>query len=408
MPRIKRKLSEKEVRKLRRVPGMHGTGDNIYLHVAAGTDNESGAAAWVLRYMLDGTPHNMGLGSYRDPGAARGLGLAEVREAASEHLKLVAQGIDPIDRRRDEREAERARKLANISFKDATIRFLEVHESGWKNEKHRDQWHSTLKKYAFKSLGSRPATAVDGAAITDALSSIWTKTPETARRVKQRIERVVQWVKDGMPMPAPSKARTVKHHSALNYKDMPEFTADLRQRESISARALEFTILCAARTNETIGAMWSEIDLKEKIWTVPAERMKAGRIHRVPLSDRAVQILAALPKDGDYVFPGATGHRPLSNMAMLELLRGMRPGTTVHGFRATFSTWANDCMSGIGSKIIEAALAHIIGDKAEAAYDRGEKLAKRRKLMTAWANYCNSAVDRTSKVVPLRARAAQN
>jgi integrase len=205
----------------------------------------------------------------------------------------------------------------------------------------REAPRAVAEHLAYPTLGSRPISAINGGLITEALAPIWTKKPETARRVKQRIERVVQWVKDGTPLPRHGASKRVRHHPALSFADLPDFMAELRARSSVSARALEFTILTAARTSEAIGAKWSEIDFDAKVWTIPAARMKAGKEHEVPLSTRAIAILEALPRErGGYIFPGAKVKAPLSNMAMLELLRGMRGnGLTVHGFRSSFRDW---------------------------------------------------------------------
>ncbi len=214
-----------------------------------------------------------------------------------------------------------------LTFKQATDEFLRLHAKGWKNDKHRAQWRSTLKEHAFPKLGERDVASIDTAMVNDAVADIWTKTPETARRVRGRIERIVQWVKDGKPLPSAGK-NGKRSHPALPWQEIPQFMAELRQRQGVSARALEFTILTASRTGEAIGARWDEIDLDAKAWTVPAERMKGGREHRVPLSARAVEILQALHHEAgnDFVFIGARGGVGLSNMAMLELLRGCAPG----------------------------------------------------------------------------------
>jgi integrase len=287
-------------------------------------------------------------------------------------------------------------------FKDAAKRFLNLHRENWKNAKHRQQWENTLRDYAYPSLGTRPIAAIDGAVITEALESIWTKKPETARRVKQRIERVTQWVKDGMPLPMQGASKRVRHHPALPYAELPAFMAELRNRDGISARALEFTILTATRISEVLGAKWSEIDLREAVWIIPAARMKDGKEHQVPLSRRAIELLERIPRtSGGYVFSGIKPKSPLSNMAMLELLRGVRgDGLTVHGFRSTFRDWAGD-RTHYPREVIEHALAHRIKDKAEASYRRGDALEKRRRLMNEWAKYCSSPAV-ISKVVSLR------
>jgi integrase len=271
------------------------------------------------------------------------VSLGEARERARIARQILLDGDDPLEIKRKKRDEARAETAERILFKDAAERFLALHESTWKNDKHREQWKSTLKTYAYPTLGNLTISAIDGALITEALSSIWTKKPETARRVKQRIERVIQWVKDGRPLPRLGASKRVRHHPAMSFAELPAFMAELRKRASISARALEFAIL-TARTSEVIGSKWDEFDLDAGVWTVPAERMKAGKEYQVPLSKRALEILEILPREpGGYVFPGARAKAPLSNMAMLELLRGMDGnGFTVHGFRSTFRDWAGD------------------------------------------------------------------
>lgn len=363
-------------------PGLYGDGGNLYLQVAD-IDSKGPTKSWVLRYMVNGRARKMGLGSIND------FSLAEARERARQARQQLADGIDPIEARLAARDAARKESAESITFKAAAEKFLDVHEAGWRNDKHRAQWRSTLTSYAYPTLGTRPVKAVDAALVNATLAPIWAKTPETASRVRQRVERVVQWVKDGMPLPTTAKAKRVAHHAALPWQEMPAFMADLRARDSISARALEFTILCAARTGEAIGAKWDEIDIDGKVWIVPADRMKAGKEHRVPLSDRVVEILRNLPRErgSSYVFPGARAKSALSNMAMLELVRGMRPGLTVHGFRSTFKDWASESTNH-PDIVSEAALAHTIPDKVAAAYRRGELLAKRTRLMKDWASYC--------------------
>ncbi|WP_428660485.1 tyrosine-type recombinase/integrase [Reyranella sp.] len=392
------KLSVKAVAAARE-PGLYGDGGNLYLQVAD-IDGAGPTKSWVLRYMIDGRARKMGLGSIND------FSLAEARERARQIRQKLADGVDPIEARLAARDAARKETAENVTFKAAAEKFLEVHEAGWRNDKHKAQWRSTLASYAFPSLGTRPVKAVDAPLINAALAPIWAKTPETASRVRQRVERVVQWVKDGMPLPATAKAKRVAHHAALPWQEIPAFMAELRQRDSISARALEFTVLCAARTGETIGATWPEIDLDGKVWTVPAARMKAGKDHRVPLSDRVVEILRDLPREkgAPYVFPGGKEKSPLSNMAMLELVRGMRPGLTVHGFRSVFKDWASESTN-YPNIVSEAALAHTISDKVEAAYRRGELLEKRQKLMRDWSAYCARPPVVGANVVEIASRA---
>lgn len=393
------KLSAKAVLAAKE-PGLYGDGGNLYLQVAD-VDGNGPTKSWVLRYMVAGRARKMGLGSLND------FSLAEARERARLARQQLADGIDPIEARLAARDAARKETTESITFKAAAEKFLAVHEASWRNDKHRAQWRSTLEAYAYPSLGTRPVKAIDAALINGALAPVWSKTPETASRVRQRIERVLQWIKEGMPLPTIGKAKRVRHHPALPWQEIPAFMAELRERHSISARALEFTILTAARTGEAIGATWAEIDLQSRMWTIPAARMKAGKEHRVPLSDRAVQILQELPREKGsvFVFPGAKAKAPLSNMALLEMVRGMRPGATTHGFRSSFKDWASEATSH-PDIVSEMALAHTIKDAVERAYRRGELIEKRARLMQDWAGHCTRSPAATGTVTPLRAAAA--
>ena len=379
-------LTDRQVKTVKK-PGYYCDGAGLYLQVAKSTTPGAVTRNWVFRFTspLTGKVRDMGLGSVMT------FSLKKARERAMQFRQMVADDLDPIEERRKKRDELRSQNLERCIFKEEAEKFISLHESTWKNDKHRAQWRSTLRDYAYPTLGNRPVSAIDGALITEALHPIWRLKPETARRVKQRIERVIEWVKDGRPLPRQTGTKTVKHHPAIPFKEMPAFMVDLRNRDSISARALEFTILTVARTSEAVEAEWSEFDLDAGVWTVPAERMKAGKQHEVPLSKRAIEILCELPREKvGYVFPGGRAKSPLSNMAMLELLRGMRDdGATVHGFRSTFRDWAGD-NTNFAREVIEHALAHRIKDKAEASYRRSAALEKRRQLMEAWARYCNS------------------
>jgi integrase len=396
-------------------PGMYADGAGLYLRVTA-----EGARNWVLRYMLDRKPRWMGLGPLSL------YGLADARVRALDARRKRHDGIDPIEARRAERSRQRLDAAKAITFKQCAENYITSHRAGWRNEKHRYQWKQTLEQFVFPEIGSLPVQAVDTTLVLKVLEPIWTTKPETASRVRQRIENILDSAKargyrDGenparwrghldKVLPARSRVREVEHLAALPYAELPPFLVNLRARPAVAARALEFLILTAARTGEVIGARWSEIDLLDKTWTVPADRMKARREHRVPLSARAIAILqemrAARQSDdaNAHVFPGPKRGKPLSNMAFLMLLRRMElKELTVHGFRATFKTWSSERTS-FQNEIAEAALAHIIGDKVEQAYRRGDLFEKRRRLMQQWAAFCTSAPVQKSQsnVTPLR------
>jgi integrase len=267
--------------------------------------------------MIDGRARHMGLGPLHT------VSLAEARTRARQARQLILDGKDPIEVKYEARDARRS--PGAMVFKEAAQRFIEVHDPTWRSPRHRQQWRNTLLRDHASSLANRPISAIDGALITSTLAPIWSRTPETAKRVKQRIERVVQWVRDGMPMPNGSVER--HHHEAMAFVDLPAFMRELRRINSVSARALEFTILMGARTSEVLKATWEEIDTKTKVWTIPAERMKANRLHRVPLSNRVVQILNRIPRDGaGFVFPGSRVGHSLSADSLLKLLQRLRQG----------------------------------------------------------------------------------
>jgi integrase len=306
-----------------------------------------------------------------------------------------------------------------MTFKDCAERYIEAHRPGWKNPKHAKQWPSTLEDYVYPVFGPIPVQAVDVGLVMKALEPIWKTKPETASRVRGRIESILDWAtargyRQGENparwrghldklLPARGKVQKVKHHAALPYGEMGDFVAELRGQEGVAARALEFLILTATRTGEVIGARWDEFDLAKKVWTVPGERMKAGKEHRVPLSERALAIIEEMKGQGvndhPFLFPGGRPGKPLSNMAMLKLLQRMDRGDlTAHGFRSTFRDWAAE-MTHFPTEVAEMALAHTVSDKVEAAYRRGDLFQKRRELMEAWARYCEPKPG--SNVVPL-------
>jgi integrase len=347
------------------------------------------------------------------------VSLAKARQLASEARRQRLEGGDPIVTRKAQRKAARLAAARGTPFKEAAEQVIASHEAGWRNAKHRQQWRNTLESYAYPILGHLPVGTIDTDLVLKVLQPIWTKKPETAGRIRGRIEAVLNWAKarglrEGQNpaqwrghldqlLPPRSKVRAVRHHPALPYAELPAFMARLHERTTITARCLEFTILTAARSGEARGARFEEFDLAAKEWTVPAARMKGGRPHRVALSPRAVEIvedLAELGLSEEYVFPGQSRGQPLSDMSLLQLLRELRPGITTHGFRSTFKDWAAEATS-FADHVSEAALAHASADKVRAAYARGDLFEKRRKLMEAWAKYCERA---PSEVLALRWR----
>lgn len=399
-------LTEKKVRALAKA-GRHFDKDGLYLQILSKKNR-----SWLLRYQIDGRERWMGLGSVRD------FTLTEARERARKQRQLLRDGVDPIEARRAARAASRLAAAKVITFGEAAQQYYDAMQKGWRNAKHRAQFLSTIKAYANPKLERVAITAVDTALVLQVLDPIWQQKTETANRVRSRIEKVLDWAKsrgyrDGenparwkghlqTQLVRPSKIAKAQHHAALPYANVCEFVAALAKREGVAARALEFTILTAVRTGEAIGAKWREIDFDRKIWTIPADRMKAHKEHRVPLSARAVQILEELPREGEYVFVGGKANAHLSNMAMAQTLKRMkREDITVHGFRSTFRDWAAECTHH-RNEVVEMAMAHTIKSAVEAAYRRGHLLEKRAKLMDDWARYCTTKPD-ASNVTPLRA-----
>jgi integrase len=408
------KLSAIEVTKAKGPAVLHD-GGGLYVRISA-----TGAKSWVFRFQLDGKRRDMGLGPYPD------ISLAEARSKASAHRKQRHDGIDPLDAKEAQRQAHRLSIAKGRTFRDMAEEFIGRNEAGWRNAKHRQQWRNTLQTYVYPQLGELAVGAIDTGLVVQVLDPIWAEKPETASRVRGRIEAVLdaatvrgfrqgpnpaQW-KGNLAhiLPPRAKVRRVEHHAALAFDDMPEFLAALRGRRSMAARALEFAILTAARTGEALGATWGEIDLTAKVWTVPARRTKGGREHRVPLSEAALAVLEnvrplALQKGGEPdpaapVFPGLRRALPMSNMVFLMLLRRMgRDELTAHGFRSTFSDWAAE-RTAYPREVVEMALAHAVENKVEAAYRRGDLFEKRRKLMDAWAGFC--AASAGGQVVSLR------
>ena len=407
MARPEKRLTARTVEAVKK-PGLHADGGGLYLHVS-----QSGAKSWIFRWRQDGRLRDMGLGPLNT------ISLAEAREKALACRKLKLEGRDPIEERRARRQVVKLQSAKTMTFGDCAEAYIAAHRASWKSPKHVAQWPSTLATYVYPIFGSLPVQAVDVGLVMKVLEPIWAAKPETASRVRGRIESVLDWARarghragenparwrghlENL-LPRRSKVARVKHHAAVPYRELPAFISELGEQEGVAARALEFLILTAARTSEVIRATWPEIDLEQRLWVVPAHRMKAGREHRVPLSEAALAVLRpfAQARMGEHVFPGNQSARPLSQMAMLMLLRRMgRGGLTVHGFRSAFSDWCAE-RTAFPAEVREMALAHMVGDKVEAAYRRGDLFDKRRQLAEAWARFCTTPTA-AGRVVPIR------
>lgn len=416
MPKIARPLSAIEIGRLKPCTGkdgvpasklhMVGTVPGLGLLVKPDTAGGIGARSWVLRTVVSGRRTDIGLGPYP------AITLAKAHEKARETRESIAKGLDPVKHRKQSRAA------AAHTFRACATQYIDLHRTGWKNAKHAAQWTATLDTYAMPIIGGKHVSAVTTADVVDILRPIWREKTETASRLRNRVELVLDWataqgLREG-PNPAcwrgclnavfprPSKVAKPKHHAAMPFADVPAFVAALRKVDTTAARALELAILTAARSGEVRLARWSEIDLERAIWTVPGERMKAGREHRVPLAPSAVALLSALPRiEGtDLVFPSPQRMRkrattagdpapeqpPLSDMTLSAILRRMKIDAVPHGFRSSFRDWAAETTAH-PPEVVEMALAHAVGDKTEAAYRRGDLFEKRRKLMTDWADF---------------------
>jgi integrase len=374
-------------------PGRHSDGGGLYLSISG-----EGRRRWVFLYTWRGKQREAGLGA----AGKGGVSLKAAREKAAEGRALVKAGVDPIA------EWNKANPEEVRSFGKAADDYLGVHQGGFRNEKHKAQWAMTLTRYC-EPIRGMPVDAVDTEAVLSVLKPLWTRAPETASRLRGRIEAVLDaakargFIERNEANPArwrghldkllPKRAKLTRgHHAAMPYAEVPAFIAELRQRPATAARALEFCILTATRSGEALAARWDEMDFEGKVWTVPAGRTKAAREHRIPLSERAVDILREMEAErtGEFVFPGQRPGRPLSGMAFEMLLRRINSPYTAHGFRSSFRDWAgNETL--FSRELAEHALAHVIGDKAEQAYRRSDALARRRELMDAWAKHCEGA-----------------
>lgn len=375
--------------------GLFADGGGLYLQISS-----SGTKSWVFRFSFAGRRRDMGLGPVAD------VSLAQARDLAANARKLIRDGQDPIEARK-QRAADEAGRA--VTFRDAATSMIRTRRDGWRNPKHAAQWTSSLERYVYPVIGDRPVAAVSTDDVVGVLEPIWSQVPETASRIRGRIEatldyaRVRNWRSGENParwrghldqvFPAKGAIATVTHHASLPYQDLPAFWARLQIQDGLGARALELAILTAGRSGEVLGARWAEIDFENAVWTVPAERMKTNTPHRVPLCAPALQLLRKLHaiRLGDLVFPGARIDRPLSNMTIGMVLRRMAVPVTVHGFRSTFRVWVEETTN-TPVQVSEAALSHTIKDKVMAAYQRSDLLEKRRPLMEAWGTFVTSMV----------------
>lgn len=386
----RRALSVREVDAIRE-EGMHWIDHNLYLQIRS-----QGTRSWLFRYWVGGKPKVLGLGAMRD------VTLAKARDQADRLRLKLRDGEMPETHKKA---APSTATTNNVpTFRECARIYINTHESAWKNDKHRAQWRSTLETYVYPVFGGKPVDQIEIADVLKVLEPIWVNKAPTAGNIRGRIDKIIGWAtamgyrqgdnpaaRDGPLshlLPELGKLQKAqKHHSAVPYRELPALFERIAALTSTSAKALRFTILTAARTGEVLGATWSEIDLDNKVWVIPAGRMKAGAEHRVPLNDAAMAILQTLPKSGELAFPNSKG-KPLSNMAMLQCLRGLRDdGATVHGFRATFSTWARE-QTDYSPEVIEAALAHTQSNKVIAAYARTTYFERRRDLLKAWGAFC--------------------
>ena len=393
-----------------KTPGYFSDSGGLYLQVA-----RAGSRSWIFRYSLAGKRREMGLGPYP------AISLAEARDRAREARSLAKGGRDPIEARNAQRAHQRLEEARSITWDQAVEQFLDAHERTWRNAKHRQQWRNTLTGYASPFIGNVSVASIGTPEVTKVLDTIWHEKPETASRVRGRIERVLDWAKvrgyrEGdnparwrghldKVFPKKSKIRRVEHHPAVAIDDAPAIYARLSEATGMAALALRFAILTAGRAGEILGAHWSEIDLREAIWTIPSARMKAGNAHRVTLSREALAVLKVAARYGvnDRVFPSSRRGLPISSNSLINALQAAGGGNgTVHGLRSTFRDWCSE-RTPVSREVSEMALAHTIGNHVEAAYRRGELLKKRMALMEHWSQFL--LTPQGSNVLPMGNRA---
>jgi integrase len=417
MSRATNRLAVKFTEKGDLKPGLYHDGGGLYLQVS---DRQT--KAWVYRFMMAGRARKMGLGDFDL------VSLKDARKKRDAAYGLVIDGVDPIEDRRTRKAAQIAETAKALTFKECAEGYITAHRAGWKSAKHADQWTATLETYAYPVIGKMQVQMIEAAHVMKIIEPIWKEKTETASRVRGRIEKILDRAKAlklrsgenpaawrghlDQLLPAKSQVSPVENHPALPYAELPEFMAKLRAKAGVSARALEFTILTVARTGDTIGATRREINNADQLWTVPAARVKGKkgarkRDHVVPLTRQALAVLAEVPVEGAYIFPGGKEGAGLSNAAMSELLKGMGYSpdyATVHGFRSTFKDWCGD-LTAYPNEMSEIAMAHTVDDKVEAAYRRSDMRERRRRMMDDWAAYCDGKAVGGDNVVKIGARA---
>jgi integrase len=416
-PRIVGRLTSRRVNTAKPKAGrpalVIGDGGGLWLQVTRG-EGDHLRRSWTFRYEINGKRREMGLG------ALHTFGLAEARDRARALRQQLADGIDPLAKREADKQARLVEQASTVTFEQCAKMYLKLHERGW-GAAHRHQWNASLSTYVYPKIGDLPVRDIDQAAIMQLIEPLWSVKTTTASRVRSRIEAILDYAlahkfRQGdnparilAALPKPSKIAKAKHFAALPWEEMPAFVQQLRGLKTTAARCLEFLIYTGVRSDEVIGALWDEIDFKAKTWTIPGTRMKAGEEHRVPLSTRALELLGNLPRNGPLVF-GDGGGKMQEHALRRQVLAKLRPGAsklnstvTTHGFRASFKTWAGESTN-FANETIELALAHKVGNKVEQAYEKGDKLAKRARLMQAWADYlAKPAKPAADNVVPMKA-----
>ena len=408
MAKTVKRLKDLQIRRLSK-PGSYPDGEGLYIQVRT-----SGAKDWFYRYEVDGKGRKRGLGPYPT------LSLEQARNDALECRQLRQQGIDPVDYAKAQRQKEALEEAKSFTFKECALAYINSHNRGWKNRKHESQWRNTLETYAYPTIGDISVQDIDIGLVMDVLEPIWYEKTETASRVRQRIENILDWAtvkqyrsgdnpalwRGRLDKLLPKRVKVQKpiHFPAMDYRELPEYFRALRKRDSVATRALAFTILTAARNGEARAVTSDELDIKGKIWIIPDSRMKAGREHRVPLSAEALKIVNEMEPfkrhTDHFIFPGQAHAKPISEASLLKVVKQQDRTLTVHGFRSTFRDWCAEQTS-FPREVAEAALAHSVRDKTEAAYQRGDLFEKRRKLMDQWAQYCLKGKGK-AKVVPIR------